>query len=569
MAIKNIPQFQRPEGRADFERARNAVRAMLGDGAPDDIIKTLTRLDADLDEGVFKVKAELLGSVLCWKPDDRTLSAWIYDQHCEFAELARRAADLFERRSGCDDPRTLKLIALAFLHWGEAAKWVVGRRERYDYGWMHWLMRMALTANRNLEQCEVRLDARARSATIESLFLRTLLLDRFAGGNLTRQQIEVLDAWLWEWMPVLKGLPTWPGQAVLRADLDGKGGLRHGRRLEPGPTLYLPIAPLEQKRQAVIKEFHRGRIVPSLGVAADFRVEEHVAVLEQLRIVFEASQDEGEQRVVRKPTAGPYVEVWLGLSEILARGLSVDAPMTPQGGLALKGAASLSDTQRIRQIQFLDEYESTRRLLRLADVSATGYGFDATEKEATGIGVGDLVGIHLSEDEPCVLGRVVRRVPGQIEGQVTLGVLAISKSPQALTLSRTQRQGRPDDDEVFIYVPGGDHSGAQDAFLVPEKILQEQIPQDTRLGEDMFTIQFNRVRRKGRGWALAGFEILDARRVAAPPPLEIAAVKPVTPFFSVGERTGAMPKFELVEKGNERGIDYDDPWGREVSSRLL
>jgi hypothetical protein len=565
MAIKNTPQFQRPEGRVEFERSRNALRALLGDGAPDEIMSAVAKLDSDLDEGVFKVKAELLGSVLCWKPDDRVLSAWIYDQHCEFAEMTRRAADVFERRVGADDPRTVRLIALAFLHWGDAAKWVVGRRERYDYGWMHWLMRTAMDSHRHLEQCELRLDARGRTASIEGLFFRTLLLDRFAGGNLTRQQIEVLDAWIWEWMPALKGFHTWPGQPVLRADLDGKGGLRHGQRLEPGPVLYLPIAPLEQKRQAVIKEFHRGRIVPSLGVAADFRVEEHVAVLEQLRIVFEASQDEGV-RVERRPTAGPLVEVWVGLSEILTRGLNAHGAM-PGTGLSIKGPASLSDTQRIRQIQFLDEYESTRRMLRLIDVSATGYGFEVNEKESMGIGVGDLVGMRLSDEEPCVLGRVVRRVPGQVEGQVILGVLAISNSPQALTLARTQRQNRPDDEDIYIYVPGCDDSGAQDAFLVPEKILQEQTSHDTILGDDLFTIQFNRVRRKGRGWALAGFEILDAKRVSDPPRVEPQPVP--AQQFKVGERTGAIPipNFELVNKGGEDA--YANAWDREVSRRML
>jgi hypothetical protein len=561
--MKIAPQFQRPDGRAEFERGRNAVRAMLADGAPDDCLRAFQNLTSDFDAGVFKVKPELLGSVLCWKPDDRGLSAWIYDQHCELAEVARRAADLFERRVGGEDMRTMRMVGLAFLHWGEASKWVVGRRDRYDYSWMHWLMRMATGANRQLEQCEVRLDGRGRVASIEALFLRTLLLDRFAGGNLTRQQIEVLDAWLWEWMPSLKGVGTWPDQPVFRADLDGKGGLRQGRRPDAGPTLYLPIAPLEARRQSVIQEFHRGRIVPSLGVAADFRVEEHVAVLEQLRIVFEAPQDEGSQRVARRPAAGHAVEVWVGLTEILSRGMQADAA-TPQLALAKKKASeALSDTQRLRQIQFGNEYESVRRFLRLADVSDTGFGFEVGEKEVTGIAVGDLLGIRISDEEPCVLGRVVRRVPGQVEGQVVLGVRTISNSAQALTLSRTQPQGRPDDETVFIYVPGDEDSGAQDAFLVAEKVLQEQGSHDTRLGEDVFTLQFNRVQRKGRGWALAGFEIVDAKRVAWP---ELAAAPQAAVTAStVFDPRKAAPKFELVEPDDTYGNAFD----REASMRLL
>src|ERR1700752_607998 len=140
-AMKNAPQFQGSHGRAEYERARNALRTMMADASPDETLAAVNRLDTDLDDGVDRLKKELLGSVLCWKPGARELSLWIYAQHCEFAETARRASDLFERRVGCQDQRTVRLIALAFLHWGEAAKWVVGRRDRYDYGWMHWLMR--------------------------------------------------------------------------------------------------------------------------------------------------------------------------------------------------------------------------------------------------------------------------------------------------------------------------------------------------------------------------------------------------------------------------------------------
>ncbi|HXF78569.1 MAG TPA: hypothetical protein VN598_06885, partial [Usitatibacter sp.] len=536
----------------EFERARNALRTLLADASPDESFQAFLRLESDFDAGVVKVKPDLLGSVLCWKPEDRELSAWIYEQHRELAEVARRAADLFERRVGADDKRTVRLVALAFLHWGEAAKWVVDRRETYDYAWMHWLMRLAIDASRNLEACELRLDGRGRSATLESLFFRTLLLDRFAGGNLTRQQIEVLDAWLWEWMPALKASSTWPQEPAFRADLDGKGGLRTGERRDPGPALYLRIAPLEARRREVIQEFHRGRIVPSLGVASDFRVEEHVAVLEQLRAVFEAAQGEGASRVPRRHSAGAPVEVWVGLSEILARGLNALTPATPAHVLTVK--KGLSDTQRIRQVQFLDEFESPRRFLRLVDASDTGYGLEASEEEAFGIGVGDLVGIKLSDEQPCVLGRVARRVPAAYPGKVVIGVNALCAEPQALTLSRTQRQNRLDDDELFIYVPGGEASGAHDAFVVHEKLLNEPGVHEAMIGEDRFTLQFNRVRGKGRGWALAGFEILEARRV------DVQAER----AEALATATPATPRFELLPTD-----EYAHAFDQELGNRLL
>ena len=45
MLAKSAPQFQRPEGRADFERARNAARQLLADSSPEEALNAITRLD--------------------------------------------------------------------------------------------------------------------------------------------------------------------------------------------------------------------------------------------------------------------------------------------------------------------------------------------------------------------------------------------------------------------------------------------------------------------------------------------------------------------------------------------
>jgi hypothetical protein len=379
--------------------------------------------------------------------------------------------------------------------------------------------------------------------------------------------MEVLDAWLWEWTDALQGTGMHPGGRAFRADLDGKGGLRSGRRRDDGPSLYLAIAPLEAKRQAVIREFHRGRIVPAHGIASNFRIEEHVTVLERLSAAFRAGSEEDEPRTKRQPTPATYVEAWVGMNEILARGLKEPGRMPLR--LAAK-ASALNMEHRMRQVQFADEIESSRRTLRLIDASATGLGFEASDRDVIGIAVGDVLGLRISEEEPCVLGRVVRRVPGQVEGQVMIGVEILSRTPQAVTLSRVQKQNRPDDEDVYIYIPGAEDSGAQDAFLLPEKIVIDGSSHEARIGDDVFTLQFNRVRRKGRGWALAGFEISEAKRVVEEPQPDPAA--PASPLFldtvPAAEtpkrfdpaKTGAYPRFE---------VDLEDPFKNELSARLL
>ena len=88
-----------------------------------------------------------------------------------------------------------------------------------------------------------------------------------------------------------------------------------------------------------------------------------------------------------------------------------------------------------------------------------------------------------------------------------------------------------------------------------EKLLNEPGALETTLGDDRFTLQFNRVRRKGRGWALAGFEILEAKRIDAETELAAAGAAGAAP---------EAPKFELVSND-----EYANAFDREVSSRLL
>ena len=64
--MKVAPHFQRADTRAEFERSRNAVRTMLADAAPDDALRAFVIMENDFDAGVFKMKPDLLGSVLCW-----------------------------------------------------------------------------------------------------------------------------------------------------------------------------------------------------------------------------------------------------------------------------------------------------------------------------------------------------------------------------------------------------------------------------------------------------------------------------------------------------------------------
>jgi hypothetical protein len=63
--------------------------------------------------------------------------------------------------------------------------------------------------------------------------------------------------------------------------------------------------------------------------------------------------------------------------------------------------------------------------------------------------------------------------------------------------------------EEFIFVPGPDSSGRFDCFAVPYSAIKDDVRYRVNAGGEEFTLTLNRMRRRGRGWALAGFEIVE------------------------------------------------------------
>jgi hypothetical protein len=532
--------FQRPEIRAEFDKARSALKASLLEGGPEDAAVQLLELSAALDTGVARMKRELLGSPLSWNENNTVIIAWIHEQHANMTAMGTRIADAM-RRAKPDAPLLTSILALTLFHWGETIKWIAAR-ERRTYTALHDIMKFAMSTNRNREPFIWVADGRGRTVTLEALYLRALLLDRFASGNLSRQQVEVLDAWLWEWAPSLETVESYPAGASLRVDLDENAGFREGMREGAGPSLYLPLAPLEAQRRLLIKELHRGRIFPAYGSTADFRIEEHIAVIDYLARAFRPRQESDPVRAARHRESPTRIEMWVGLPEILTRGAGVKmgADTGKWRALSLADSGLSIDPKTAGQPVRRENVDLSHRWLWLSDTSDGGCGFEAQAVDATGIEVFDVVGWRRAPHGPITLGRIVRRQASATQGQVFLGVEVMTENGLPFALSRTDAMDRSSAD-TFLFVPGDDASGRQDAFLLPEATFLQQYSYHACIGAESYALKFNRVRCRGRGWILAAFEVVQSTAVVE----------------KLGGNEGALT--DMV---------FEDPWGTEVSPRL-
>ena len=533
----NSRQFHRTEIRAEFERARRELNGAILEPTPAKNAARLLELAATLDAGVARCKPELFGNSLCWTDENQAMVAWICRQHRGLAGLGARVAKALADDAMADTELRTRIAALTLHHWGQSVKWAP-TRERPDYALVHDLMAAARAEGRHRKPITHLADGRARATTIESLYLRALLLDRFASGSLTRAHQELFDAWLWEWDGALRAETGTVDGPMLRADLDQNTGLREGVRDVAGDSMYLPLERLEAKRREVVQSLHRGSIVPAHGCAADFRIEEHVVLLDHLERAFRGSP-EARHRAPRRHAAGTRVEVWVGLNEILARGINVGVETGKWRRLDLQDAA----IEQAARERFSD---SQRRYFWLVDSSATGLGFEAMGTDAAGIEIGDLLGWRTTVGGPVVLGTVIRCLAGAIPGQLFLGVRVLTSAAQPITLTHDAGQS----EAVHLFVPGEDTSGRHDAFLVSEKGYELQNTYSARVGDTAYALRFNRIRGRGRGWLLAGFEIVVPEESQAPTLPEVIA----------------PPRFELALAGDDMASDAFD---RELSPRLL
>jgi hypothetical protein len=480
-----------------FSRRFDGLRVACTTGASGVACGQLLALHGDVDRFVESLKRGLYQAPLVWNADQKAASRWISLQHHRLARNARRVADALAKDPGADPEQMRQAAALGMHHLGEAMKSEMAdaAREPRHYVALHAFLRPAMDGGWENHEIALQIQTHEVSCNVQSLYFRALLLAR-SGGVLTLQQIEILDAWLLMWMPSMRGVVEAPLGPSLRADLESNHGLRTRPAELAARGLYLPLAPLERCFSSLVRKFQNGEIVPADGHASRFRLEEHMVVLDLVRRALRGVRREPASRAHREAWSAA-AELHVGIAEITARAFT----------------ATQANGARI--------YDVMRRKVRVVDVSASGLGLEGDLAGCGEIVVGDVVALRLTPDGPVELGKVARRARADDGGRVHIGVPGATGSPEAgilvgvrqlskavRRLSVTYSAGTASArSEQMLFVAGEDASGRNDAFLVAESAIADRRPFVAEVDGQSFTMGLNRVRDRGRGWALAGFEI--------------------------------------------------------------
>ncbi len=423
---------------------------------------------------------------------EQATCAWLSTRYDHLLRLAR---EIVLRSFSAANPETgdtvarAPICALAILLSGHAIKWRKFSGSRPDATtreWLHQMFRTACAFGVDSNVLNVRIEERQFDATVETLYVRALLLDRFSSGNLPPTRLELLDNWLVAWMGSLwlTREPV-PGEPTLGVNTtDPLRGLTP-HVVGDNAHLFLSLRPMQRQLDRSIRQFHQGVIFPGWGIGQAARMEEHVAVIDFLEREFtliETARTHRNKRLVISTNSN--VGVFFGFDEICKMAFSAEKLHTLSGGGADIGI---------------------RNSIHLADISEGGLGLDMMDEDARHVNVDDLIAVRIEKGRPCVLGVVVRKSNLRRPDTTLIGVKVLSKQPVYRGMERVDEANTWQPTEGML-IPGSAADGFADSVVVSEKTYVANSLLAVTLGSRTFELRLRRVRQQGAGWRMAAFD---------------------------------------------------------------
>lgn len=354
--------------------------------------------------------------------------------------------------------------------------------------------------------------------SVQSLYLRTLILDLLNTGNLSKLQVEIADGWFSSWCSDYSLDAEYSSrQHLFYVDLASETGMHLMRRDSLGQTMrYVRADGLKAQIEDVQAGLRRGQLFAGYGAGAVFPVEAHVALLAIIERLYQSILAGSENRIEeRTHYADREVDVALGFDRLVRkmRETPADAPpaaapapapsfsetieLSPAGMSLLAAPAPAADASP----QPAADPEIER--WRVQDLSSKGFGLMVERGSSDAVMSNGLMGLRNHETGGWIVGSIVRKLPNRMLGEMLVGVEVLSFRPIVVDLHHVKRG----EATTAIYLPGLDTNGKLDSILVRAEDFAGDNLFDLQAGPNKYRIHLNRIIRKGADWIKVRFEI--------------------------------------------------------------
>lgn len=358
----------------------------------------------------------------------------------------------------------------------------------------------------------------AYKPSVQSLYLRTLILDMLHNGHLSRVQLEIADGWFASWCRDYSLDHEYSSrQHLFHVDVTADAGLQIIRKDAHGDTIrYVRADALRSQIEDVQAGLRHGRLFAGFGAGGVFPVEEHVALLAIIEKLHQTVLARSENRIEeRTHFEDREVDVILGIDRVIRK--VREGPAAPAAAAEPSAAMfSLSDTIELSPSGLsLVPPEPTVAAAaapstdpeierwKVQDLSSRGYGLVVDRGAADTVLLNGLIGLRNQETGGWIVATVVRKLANRQRGEMLIGVEVMSYKPIGVELHADQAGTRME----ALYLPGQDDNGRQDALIVRTTDFSAAKVLTVHAGGHAYRIRFNRIIRKGADWIKARFEV--------------------------------------------------------------
>jgi hypothetical protein len=350
--------------------------------------------------------------------------------------------------------------------------------------------------------------------SVQSLYLRTLILDLLNTGNLSKVQIEIADGWFSSWCnDYALDTEYSTRQHLFYVDLASESGMHIMRKDSHGDSMrYVRADGLKTQIEEVQAGLRHGRLYAGYGAGAVFPVEEHTALLAIIEKLYHSIVAGSENRIEeRTHYEDREVDVALGVDRVMRKARdATSAPaaaampvLTASETFEISPAGlSLVEAPQQSAVETAPVDPEVERW-RVYDLSSKGYGLLVDRAASEVVLLNGLLALRNHETGGWILGTIVRKLANRVRGEILVGVEVLAYRTIAVELLPSGGGAAT----PALYLPGADPNGKQDALLVRVGDFRSDHLFGITIGTATYNVRLNRIIKKGSDWIKARFEI--------------------------------------------------------------
>jgi hypothetical protein len=350
--------------------------------------------------------------------------------------------------------------------------------------------------------------------SVQSLYLRTLILDLVNAGSLTPVQVEIADGWFSSWCGDYALDSDYSSRSHLFfVDLASERGLHLMRKDSHGDSVrYVRAESLKAQLEEVQAGLRHGRLYAGHGAGAVFPVEEHVALLAIIEKLYQSMIAGAENRIEERTRfEDREIDVVVGVERVLARirrgpepiPAAPAAPPSSASEMVEISPSGLSFTEVESAPAPAVAIDPDIQTWRVKDLSSKGYGLLVEKALADMVMLNGIIGLRNQVTGGWILGSVVRKFANRVRGEILAGVEVLSFRPLRVELAPVE--GGPAIEA--LYLPGFDVTGRRDSLVIRTADFSATAPYRLQAGGETYRIRLNRIAKKGADWVRVRFEI--------------------------------------------------------------